>query len=77
MGAPVILVRDEAQGQALIERLPAERRAMFRPATPDRAADVLRGYIDIGFGGFTFGNPSFRTPESFELAAELIDLLES
>jgi F420-dependent oxidoreductase-like protein len=76
MGAPVVLVKDEAHGKALLDRLPADRRALVRPATPEPAAEILRGYVDIGFGGFTFGNPTFRTPDDFELAADLISRLE-
>jgi F420-dependent oxidoreductase-like protein len=77
MAAPVVLVRDESQAKAVLEQMPPERRQMFRPATPEQAAEILRGYVDIGFGGFTFNNPTFRSPESFELAAELIRLLGS
>ncbi len=77
LAAPVILVRDESQAQAVIEQLPPERRQMFRPATPEQAAEILRGYVDAGFGGFTFNNPTFRSPDSFELAAELIRLIGS
>ena len=77
MGSPVVLVENEAQGKALLERVPPERRAMLRTGTPEQAAEILRGYVDIGFGGFTFGNPTFATAESFGLAAELIRLLGS
>ena len=77
MGSPVLLVENEAQGKAILERVPPERRAMLRTGTPEQAAEILRGYVDIGFGGFTFGNPTFATAESFGLAAELIRQLGS
>jgi hypothetical protein len=50
---------------------------MFRPATPDQAAEILQGYVDERFGGFTFNNPTLHTPESFALAAEVIRKLEA
>jgi F420-dependent oxidoreductase-like protein len=75
VGAPVVLVASEEDGKAILERLPAERRAMLQAGTPEQAADVLRPYVDAGFGGFTLNNPTLPTPESLALAGELIKLL--
>jgi F420-dependent oxidoreductase-like protein len=75
VGSPVLLVEDERHGRAILDRLPAERRAMFKPSTPQQAAEVLRPYIEAGFGGFTFNNPTMSTPEAIGLGGELIKLL--
>jgi hypothetical protein len=40
--------------------------------TVDQAAETIGQYMDAGFGGFTFGNVTLRTPEAIELAGELI-----
>jgi F420-dependent oxidoreductase-like protein len=71
MAAPVLLVADERDGEARLARIPPERRGSLVAATPERAAEVLRGYVDAGFGGFTFGNQMLPA-ESLDLAAELI-----
>lgn len=75
IAAPVLLVENEQQGAAALERIPPERRPMFTPATPMQAAERLRQYIDAGFQGFTFNNPGLPTVESLALAGELIRLL--
>jgi F420-dependent oxidoreductase-like protein len=75
LGIGLILTADEKAGRALLERIPEERRPMVRVATPDQAAEILRPYIDAGFGGFTFNNPMFPTIESIGVAGELIKLV--
>jgi F420-dependent oxidoreductase-like protein len=75
IGIGLILTEDERAGRALLERIPEERRPMIRVATPDQAAEILRPYIDAGFGGFTLNNPTFPTIESIGLAGELIKLV--
>jgi hypothetical protein len=60
-----------------MERMPPERRVMFQPATPDQAAEILQDYIAVGIQGFTFGNPTLRTPEEFERAGRLIRALKN
>jgi alkanesulfonate monooxygenase SsuD/methylene tetrahydromethanopterin reductase-like flavin-dependent oxidoreductase (luciferase family) len=75
IGAPVVLVEDEAKAKAVLDRLPPERRSMFTPATPARAAEIIQPYIEAGFTGFTFNNPTLPTPEAIGLAGELIGLL--
>jgi F420-dependent oxidoreductase-like protein len=75
LAAPVLLVESEQQAAAALERIPSERRAMFIPSTPEQAAERLRQYVDAGFQGFTFNNPTLPTVESLELAGELIRLL--
>ena len=75
MGAPVVLVESDEQGRAVMEQIPPERRALMRSATPDQAVEILSGYVDIGFGGFTFSNQTLRTPDAIALAGEVIKQL--
>ncbi|HKC18152.1 MAG TPA: LLM class F420-dependent oxidoreductase [Candidatus Dormibacteraeota bacterium] len=75
LGIGLVLTESEQAGKAILERIPAERRPMIRIATPDQGAEILRPYIDAGFGGFTLNNPSFPTIESIGLAGELIQLV--
>ena len=77
MGAPVVLVENEGQVKSVMERMPPERRLMFTPATPDQAAEILQDYIDVGIQGFTFGNPTLRTPEEFERVGWLIKAIKN
>jgi len=76
MGAPVVLVENEGQVKMVMERMPPERRAMFQPATPDRAAEILQGFIAAGIQGFTFNNATLQTPDEFERAGRLLRMLE-
>ena len=75
IGSGLALAATEKEALALLEGIPAERRATLRAATPEQAADILRPYIDAGFTGFTFNNPTLPTPESLAVAGELIRLL--
>lgn len=75
MHSPVVLVASESEAKAMEERIPAPRRGLISPATPDRAAEIMRPYIDAGFVGFTFGNTTMPTPEAIALGGELLKLL--
>ncbi|HEY4024989.1 MAG TPA: LLM class F420-dependent oxidoreductase [Candidatus Dormibacteraeota bacterium] len=75
LGAPVVLVGDEREASAVLERVPPARRGMITPATVEQAAEILGKYVDAGFGGFTFNNPLMDTPEALSRAGELIGLL--
>jgi F420-dependent oxidoreductase-like protein len=76
LGAPLILVEDEREADAVRQRIPPERLAMLgQPSTLEQAAERLRPYLDAGFRGFTFGNPNLNTPEKLELAGQLKKLL--
>jgi hypothetical protein len=68
----VVLVENEGQAKTVMERMPPERRVMFQPATPEQAAEILQDFIAVGIQGFTFGNPTLRTPEEFERVRRLI-----
>jgi F420-dependent oxidoreductase-like protein len=77
MGSPVVLVENEGQVKTVMERMPPERRVMFQPATPEQAAEILQDYIAVGIQGFTFGNPTLRTPDEFERAGRLITAIKN
>jgi F420-dependent oxidoreductase-like protein len=75
VGAPVVLVADDREAKAMQDRIPPARRHMVQPATVEQAAERLRAYVDAGFGGFTFNNPTMATPEAIARGGELIKLL--
>ena len=75
VGGPVIVVGSEAEGQAILERIPAERRAHLAAGTPEQVADRLRPYLDAGFTGFTFNNNLYRTSEQIARLGELLRLV--
>jgi F420-dependent oxidoreductase-like protein len=74
-GAGIILAATEKDAMAILERVPAERRAMVQAASPDKAAEILRPFIDAGFTGFSFNNAALPSVESLHVAGELIRLL--
>jgi F420-dependent oxidoreductase-like protein len=72
LGIGLILTDDEKRAKAIMESLPAERRAMVRAARFDQAPEILQPYLDAGFGGFTFNNPTLPTVEAIERFTEVI-----
>ena len=72
--APFVLVRSDREAAAALEQIAPARRALMSALTPEQAADALQPYIDAGFGGFVFRNPTFLTTESLGMAGELISL---
>jgi len=75
VGLTLVLAENEKDAKALMDGLTPERRAMARTATVAQAAEVVREYIDAGFGGFTFNNNVLQTMESIALAGELIKVV--
>jgi alkanesulfonate monooxygenase SsuD/methylene tetrahydromethanopterin reductase-like flavin-dependent oxidoreductase (luciferase family) len=75
MGTPVVVVRDKAEGDAFLQRIPEERRPYLVVGSPERCAEGLRPYIDAGFTGFTFNNNLYRTPEQIQQLGELLRLV--
>ena len=75
MATPVLVAANEAEAQAMKDRLPPERRAHVAGGTPEQAAEGLRPYLDAGFTGFTFNNTSYRTPEQIGAIGELLRLV--
>jgi len=61
IGMNIVLAENEKQAKPVLDRLPAERRAVTRTATVEEAAEILRPYLDAGFGGFTFSNQTLPT----------------
>jgi F420-dependent oxidoreductase-like protein len=76
MGSPVVLVENEGQAKSVMERMPPARRAMLQPATPEQAAEILKDFVAVGIQGFTFNNPTLRTPEEFDRARRLIETVK-
>jgi len=75
LGIGLAIVENEKQGKAVLDALPAERRATSRAVTAEQAAEFLRPYIDAGFGGFTFNNTVLPTVEAIGLAGEMIKMV--
>jgi F420-dependent oxidoreductase-like protein len=75
VSVPLVLVRDHADDQAVLQRLPEATRARAIPATPDEAVERLQPYLDLGFRGIILRNPSMLSPEEIALGGELIGLL--
>ena len=74
MATPVLLALTEADGAALLARLPPERRAAVA-TTPEQGAEALRPYLDAGFTGFTFTNAVLPTVEAIGFAGEVLRLI--
>ena len=77
VAVPIVPVAREADKAAVLERIPVEQRAMFRPVLVKEGAEILQSYLDAGFGGFTFRNVAIRTPEAVGLVGELIATMHS
>jgi F420-dependent oxidoreductase-like protein len=76
LGVGLVLAESDRQAKAIMDALPAERRAMVRVISGiDEAAEFLRPYLDAGFGGFTMNNPTLPTPEAIARAGELIKVV--
>ena len=76
IGAPVIVMPTEGEAKAFLEYLPEERRAHVTAGTPDQVVDVLAGYVEAGFTGFTFNNAMYRTPEQIATVGELLKMIK-
>ena len=72
VGLGLILVENESEGAAWLERIPAERRPFIAVANVSRAAEIVHEYMEAGFGGFTLGNQTLANPEKIAMAGELI-----
>ena len=75
MGAPVIVAANDAEAQALLERMPEDRRPFAQVGTVQQVAGAMRPYLDAGFTGFTFNNSLYRTPDSIARLGELLALI--
>jgi F420-dependent oxidoreductase-like protein len=72
LGAGLVLVDNEKDGNAILETLTPERRAMARVATVPQATEMIGKWMDAGFTGFTFNNNIYGTDESIARVGELI-----
>ena len=75
MATPVVVTRNDAERDALLARIPEDRRPHVIAGGIEACADGLQPYIDDGFTGFTFNNPLYRTPEQIALVGELLKVL--
>jgi F420-dependent oxidoreductase-like protein len=75
MATPVLVAANKEAGDALVQRLPPERRAHVLVGTPEQAAEGLRPYLDAGFTGFTFNNPVLPDEDAIGAAGELLQLI--
>ena len=76
-GAPVIVTGSEAEGNAILAQIPADRRPYIKVGTPDQAAELIRPYIEAGFTGFTFNNNLYKTPEQIDRIGDLLKMVAS
>jgi F420-dependent oxidoreductase-like protein len=75
MAAPVVVAASDADSEAILQRLPSERRPFVKVGRPEQMADELRPYLDAGFTGFTFNNTFYRTAEQIAQVGELLQLV--
>ncbi len=76
LGAPVVLALTPQEKRTHLERISAERRANMTVGSAEECAEALRRYIDEGFGGFTFNNTLYRTPEQIAAVGGILRLLD-
>ena len=72
IGTFLVLVESEREGHAILERVPAERRAMVSVATVPQAVELVGDYLDAGFGGIRFSNQVLPNDEAIARAGEVI-----
>jgi len=75
MGAPVVVVRNDSERYAVLQRIPAERRPYLTVGSPQASADALKPFVDAGMTGFTFNNNVYPTPDSIRALGETLTLL--
>jgi len=77
VSVPIVLVDAERDKAALLAELPPDRRGGLRAVTVAEGAEILRQYMEAGFGGFIFRNVTTRTPEAVARVGELIAMMGS
>ena len=75
MTSPVLVAPSDAARDAILERIPPERRASLVVGSPEQAAEGLRPYLDAGFTGFTFNNPVVPNADAIGAIGELLRLI--
>ena len=72
IGTFLVLVESEREGRAIMDRVPAERRAMVSAVTVPQAVELIDGYVEAGFAGVRFSNQVLPTDEAIARAGEVI-----
>jgi F420-dependent oxidoreductase-like protein len=72
VGVSIGIAESERDRAALLERIPADKRAMATVTTLSQGAEILHRYLEAGFDGFSFRNLVLRTPEDVARVGELI-----
>jgi F420-dependent oxidoreductase-like protein len=72
VGTFIVLVESQKEAQAILDRVPAERRAMVSAVTVPQAVELVGEYLDAGFGGVRFSNQVLPTTETIARAGEVI-----
>ena len=72
VGMFLVLVENEKEGKAVLDRIPEERRPMVAALTVPEAAELVSRFVDAGFAGIRMGNQTLPTLEAIGRAAELI-----
>jgi F420-dependent oxidoreductase-like protein len=73
VGIGLALVEHERDAAAVLDSIPASRRATVATATLPQAVELLGKYIEAGFHGFTLSNQTLPTVQAIELAGALIE----
>jgi F420-dependent oxidoreductase-like protein len=73
----IVPVESERDKATVLAGIPEDRHGMFRPVTIAEGMDVLHGYMEAGFGGFTIRNVAIRTPDAVARVGELIKAMRS
>jgi len=72
VGTFILLVESQKEAQAILDRVPSERRAMVSAVTVPQAVELVGEYLDAGFGGIRFSNQVLPTTETIARAGEVI-----
>jgi len=73
VGTFLVLVESEKEARAIMDRVPAERRAMVSAVTVPQAAELVAEYQEAGFAGIRFSNQVLPTDEAIARAGEVIE----
>jgi F420-dependent oxidoreductase-like protein len=74
---PLVPVATEADKARALERIPPQVRGAARPVLVEEGAEILRRYMQAGFGGFCFRNVVIRTADGIAMVGELIKTMRS
>lgn len=72
LGMFLVLVENEKEAKAVLDRIPEERRPMVVAVTVPQAAELVSRFVDAGFAGIRMSNQTLPTQEAIARAAELI-----